>query len=239
MKKLLALLMAVTLLAGCSTGSAPKTDAELEAEGWVKNPTENGYVLAGEGAAVAELPAPRDTTLTYKPDKDSDEVACEENTYAPGCSSINAENLQDYLGRDDVVYIDLRDYSDFSQKHLRNFESIPFFAYIWNKEANTDTSMIQLYGGDPTDPVAVYNESDELLNELFPKDKTIFLMCQSGGRVVHMMNILAAKGYDMSKIYNVGGMGQYTSKGLDPYVVDTPELKVEATYSTESMTRAN
>ena len=236
MKKLFALLMAAALLAGCST-SAQKTDAELEAEGWVKNPTENGYVLASESGAAA-LPAARDTSKTYKPDKDSEEVACEENTFAAACSAINSENLQDYLGREDVVYIDLRDTADYTSKHLRNFENIPFFAFIWNQSANTDASMIQLYGGDTTEPVAVYEESDDLLYELFPQDKTIFLMCQSGGRVVQMMNILAAKGYDMSKIYNVGGMGQYTSKELDPYVVDTPELKINATYATEQLTRA-
>lgn len=238
MKKLLTLVMLAALLTGCSSTGA-KTDEQLKAEGWVKNPTENGYVLAGEeGNSKTDLPAPRDTTKTYKPDKDSEAVACEENTYAPGCSSINAENLQDFLGRDDVVYIDLRDYADYSQKHLRNFEVIPFFASIWNKDANTDTALTQLYGGDVAAPVAVYEESDDLLEALFPKDQTIFLMCQSGGRVVNMMKILEAKGYDMSKIYNVGGMGQYTSKELSGHVTDTLELKVEATYATEGLTRA-
>lgn len=237
MKKLFAILMAALLLAGCSSAPAGKTDAELEAEGWVKNPTENGYVLASEAGAAAELPEPQDTSRTYKPSSDAEAVACEAGVYSPDCGSINASNLQDYLGRDDVVYIDLRDTADYTQKHLRNFENIPFFAFMWNQNANTDETMIQLYGGDPTDPVAVYEESDELLHELFPQDKTIFLMCQSGGRVVHMMNILAAKGYDMSKIYNVGGMGQYTSGALDEYVVDTPELKVEAAYTTEQLTR--
>lgn len=45
MKKLFAALMALLLLAGCASNActAP-TDAELEAQGWVKNPEENGYV---------------------------------------------------------------------------------------------------------------------------------------------------------------------------------------------------
>ena len=62
-------------------------------------------------------------------------------------------------------------------------------------------------------------------------------MCQSGGRVAMCMDILAANGYDMSKIYNVGGMGQFTSKDLAPYVVDLAEFKVNAEYSIEGLTR--
>ncbi|MBR5005418.1 MAG: hypothetical protein IKY14_08155, partial [Erysipelotrichaceae bacterium] len=118
MKKLIALLAALLVLAGCSSAPAQKTDEELMAEGWVKNPLENGYV-----AAPAELPAPVDTTKTYK-NAEEKEVACEAGNYSAACSSINASNLQDWLNRDDVLYIDLRDYADFGGKHLRNFEVI-------------------------------------------------------------------------------------------------------------------
>jgi len=45
MKKIITLMMALLLLAGCASNAcAPLTDAELEAQGWVKNPEENGYV---------------------------------------------------------------------------------------------------------------------------------------------------------------------------------------------------
>ena len=43
MKKFSVLALSALLLMGCSTAPAQKTDAELEAEGWVKNPLENGY----------------------------------------------------------------------------------------------------------------------------------------------------------------------------------------------------
>ena len=62
MKKFSVLALSALLLMGCSTAPAQKTDAELEAEGWVKNPLENGYVMATDAPAPAALPDPRDTT---------------------------------------------------------------------------------------------------------------------------------------------------------------------------------
>ena len=78
---------------------------------------------------------------------------------------------------------------------------------------------------------------DELLEAFFPKDQTIFLMCQSGGRVAQLMKILAAKGYDMSRIYNITGMGQYSDGNYLDLTEDTAEVTVEATYSFEGLTR--
>ena len=50
MKKLFTFIMAILLLAGCA--SNVPTDAELEAQGWVKNPEENGYVKVDTTDAV-------------------------------------------------------------------------------------------------------------------------------------------------------------------------------------------
>lgn len=236
MKKLLFSLITILLLVGCSSPAAQKTDDELKAEGWVKDPLANGYVLAEEGTETT-LPDPVDTTKTYKPSEDADPVACEAGVFSADCSSINASNLTEYLDLDDVLYIDLRDYSDYSQKHLRNFEVIPYFAYVFNADAGTDDSKIQLYGGSVDEPVANYEESDQLLEVLFPKDKTIFIMCQSGGRVAQLMKILNAKGYDMSKIYNVGGMGQFTDAAFKEYTTDTLEFKVEGVYAIEGLAK--
>ena len=177
--------------------------------------------------AVKALPAPTDTT----------KAEAKDNPFAAGVSSINVSNLFEYFGRDDVLYIDLRDFGDYQKKHLRNFECVPFFAYIYNQEAHTNRSNIQLYGGPTKEPVPVYAESDDLLEVLIPKDKTVFLMCQSGGRVAMCMQILEARGWDMSKIYNVGGMGQFTAAEYKPYTVDLLEFKVDAKYSIEGLTK--
>lgn len=199
-------------------------------------------VASSAAAAVAagevELPAPVDTTKTYKANKDDTvETVCEPGNFGPTCSAINSENLRQYLGRTDVKYIDLRDYADYAKKHLRNFECIPYFALIFNAEACNDASLPQLYGGTVDDPIPVYAESDELLEALFPKGQTIFLMCQSGGRVNNMMKLLAARGWDMSKIYNIGGMAHYAGAEYRDIVTDTPEIAINATYSFEGLTR--
>ena len=228
MKKLLSALTAIALLAGCA--SQPKTS---------EAPTTEATATEAPVAEVtkAELPAARDTSKMYTPGKDQPETACTEDTYAAGCSGVSVDNLVDYLGRDDVLYIDLRDYVDYSKSHLRNFECIPYFALIFDKEAGSEGKP-QLYSGDVTAPVATYEESDDLLEEYFPKDKTIFFMCQSGGRVSQLMTLLAAKGYDMSKIYNVGGMGQFTDAAFEPYTVNALEAEVTATYAFNGLTPA-
>lgn len=229
MKRILVLvLLSLVFLGGCA-----KSDAQLAEEGYVLNPLENGYVLQGE------LPAPRDVSKTYKPNADAAETACTETVYSAACSSISTENLHEYLNRDDVLYIDVRDFKDTTMKHFRNFEVIPYFAYIFNANAHTDEALVQLYGGSIDAPVAVYKESDAILNALFPKDKTIFILCQSGGRVAQLMKILEVKGYDMSKIYNIGGMAQYTDAMYAPYVVDSGEFTIEGTYIINGVTRNN
>lgn len=218
MKKLLVSLLAVMMLAACSSKPAE-----------VQTPTETPTVT-GEPTVVAELPAPQDTSKEYKANKD-DETAtpCSEGVYNVSCSSIDASNLKDYLGREDVLYIDLRDYTDYATTHLRNFEVIPYFAAIVGEEN-------QLYSGEVEAPAARYEESDDLLEAFFPKDQTIFLMCQSGGRVAKLMKLLEVKGYDMSKIYNVGGMAQYATSEYTDLTTQTGELVVEATYTFDGLT---
>lgn len=191
--------------------------------------------VAGE---LAPLPEPVDTTKTFLKNKDdTEESPCTPGDFGPTCSAINNTNLLQYLNRSDVYYIDTRDHGDYMKKHLRNFEVIPFFGLIYNKDAHTNADLPQLYGGTPQEPVPVYEESDEILKALFPKDKTLFIMCQSGGRVGMLMNILKARGWDMSKIYNIGGMAQYTGAEYRDLIVDTPEMLMETTYSLEGLTR--
>ena len=148
------------------------------------------------------------TIVTFKPDPEKDETKpCEATIYNPGCAAINKDNIDQYLNREDVLYIDTRNYEAYAAKHFRNFECIPFFALVY---AMDGSKGVQLYHSDENntkEPVPTYEESDDVLEMLFPKDKTLFLMCQSGGRVAMLMNILEARGWDMSKVYNITGMG--------------------------------
>ncbi len=215
--------------------STPATTTTASAPAATTTPA---AVVTPPATVGAELPASRDTSKSFKANKDATELtACTLDSYSFECSGVTAENLSQFLGREDVLYIDLRDFEDYVKKHFRNFEAVPFFAYIYNKDAATNPDMIQLYGGTPTEPVPVYEESDTLLNVFFPKDKTIFLMCQSGGRVKMLMDIMKARGWDMTKVYNVGGMAQYTGSEYKEHITDTPELTIKSNYNFEGLTR--
>ncbi len=188
--------------------------------------------------ALAQLPAPVDTSKTYKPSKDAtEEVPCTPGVFGPTCSAITADNFLEYMNRPDAFYIDTRDFEDYMKKHLRNFEAVPFFALVFNADAHIDDTKPQLYGGTPKEPVPVYKESDEILEALFPKDKILFLMCQSGGRVGMLMDIMSARGWDMSKVYNIGGMAQYAGPEYKPYITETLEFGLSGTYAIEGLIR--
>lgn len=127
---------------------------------------------------------------------------CDANNYGATCSSITAENFDKYVGRSDVMYVDLRNFNDYTKVHLDGFEMVQFFADIYGSEN-------QLFDIDKNNYVPRYKGSVEILEKIFPKDKTIFFMCQSGGRVKHMMKIMELNGWDMSRIYNIGGMQDF------------------------------
>ncbi|MDO4611973.1 MAG: hypothetical protein Q4B29_00715, partial [Candidatus Saccharibacteria bacterium] len=59
---------------------------------------------------------------------------------------------------------------------------------------------------------ANYEESLAILEALFPKDKTIFLMCGGGGYAGMTKALLVANGWDETKIYNVGGYWYYNGE---------------------------
>ena len=200
LKKGLSLLLILTIvLTGCASAPAPA-------------PTPAPAPAPAQEEKLAELPA-------------SQKVA---GDFTFENSGINHENLLDFMNREDSVYIDLRNYEDYSKKHFKNFEVIPFFAYIYNENAGTE-GFPQLFKGTPDAAEAVYDSSVSVLNALFPKDKNL-MMCQSGGRVAMLMKILNANGYDMSKVYNIGGMAQYTGEEFRKFITDTEELNVEAKY---------
>ena len=206
MKKLLTAALAI-LLAGCTAQAAPEAVECPECEECQECEACEACPEVEE-TTLAELPANVDTTKEFKPDPEKDETKpCEATIYNPGCAAINKDNIDQYLNREDVLYIDTRDYEAYAAKHFRNFECIPFFALVY---AMDGSKGVQLYHSDENntkEPVPTYEESDDVLEMLFPKDKTLFLMCQSGGRVAMLMNILEARGWDMSKVYNITGMG--------------------------------
>lgn len=139
--------------------------------------------------------------------------------------NINEATIDKYLGRDDVVYRDMRMLEDpgnyeaiggdrYLSGFVRGFEVVPY-PYIVNvsglpEEVGEGYTGKTLFTMDKDGNVtANYTESMQILEDLFPKDKTIFLMCGGAGYAGSMKELLVKLGWDAKKIYNVGGYWYY------------------------------
>lgn len=139
--------------------------------------------------------------------------------------NVNEATIDRYLNRSDAVYRDLRMLKDpgnyeaiggdsYLSGFVRGFEVVSF-PYIVNVKGLPEavgetytgkTLFRQHLDGSYT---ANYEESEEILEALFPKDKVIFLMCGGGGYSGMMKDLLTALGWDGDKIYDVGGYWFY------------------------------
>ena len=126
-------------------------------------------------------------------------------------SSITTRNLDDYLLRDDVFYCDLRYYSwVLKDGYIPGFTFIPYYDFMATRSGtNAYFKQIKIEGlneGEVGSFSPIYEESITMLKRLFPQDKAIFLISQSGLESYYMSSLLVQYGYDASKIYNVGGV---------------------------------
>ena len=142
--------------------------------------------------------------------------------------NINEASIDEYLGRSDAVYRDMRLLSDpanyeaiggdaYLSGFVNGFEVVPL-PYLVNV-----TGLPEAVGSTYSGPTlftahsdgsytANYKESLQILEALFPKDKIIFLMCGGGGYAGMTKQMLVKLGWDASKIYNVGGYWFYNGK---------------------------
>ncbi len=142
--------------------------------------------------------------------------------------NINEEVIDDYLNRNDSVYRDMRMLKDpgnyeaingdsYLSGFVKGFEVVPL-PYLVSvtglPEAVGDTYKGKtLFSIDENGKyIANYEESLEILEYLFPKDKNIFLMCGGGGYAGMTKNMLVSLGWNKDKIYNVGGYWFYNGK---------------------------
>ena len=142
--------------------------------------------------------------------------------------NINESNIDDYLGREDAVYRDMRMLEDpaqyeniggdrFLSGYIEGFEVVPL-PYIMPVNG-LPSAVGETYSGDTLfgyndeyEFVPLYEESMAIMEELFPKDKVIFLMCGGGGYAGMTKNFLISLGWDPDKIYNVGGYWFYNGE---------------------------
>ena len=114
--------------------------------------------------------------------------------------NINMATLDEYLGRDDVVYRDVRmlfDPADYAAiggnadlaSTVEGFRIVPY-PYLATLsalpvsgayEGDTLFTLTWNEDGSIASATANYEESMLVLEDLFPKDKAIFLMCGGGG----------------------------------------------------------
>ena len=143
--------------------------------------------------------------------------------------NINIDTIDNFLGRNDVAYIDVRmlfDSADFGaiggeselNRTIHGFRIIPY-PYIATlpqlpvSGAYEGPSLFTLTW-DETGSIASatpnFIESEIILDELFPRDKAIFLMCGGGGYSGMMKSLLAYLGWNENLLYNIGANWTYT-----------------------------
>lgn len=139
--------------------------------------------------------------------------------------NINESTIDEYLGRSDSVYRDMRMLKDpgnyeaiggdsYLSGFVEGFEVVPF-PYLTNvtglpaEVGETYTGATLFAQGESGNYVANYEESMEILETIFPKEKNIFLMCGGGGYAGMTKTMLVALGWDENKIYNVGAFWSY------------------------------
>ena len=152
--------------------------------------------------------------------------------------NINEKTIDKYLDRDDVCYRDMRMLIDpakyeniggdsYLSGFIKGFEVVPY--PLLAPTFNLPTEVGEGYQGETlfsfvdNKYIENYTESMTILEELFPKDLNIFLMCGGGGYASMTKNLLIALGWNENKIYNVGGYWYYEGKN-----------KVEVKYKDEN-----
>ena len=166
--------------------------------------------------------------------------------------NININTIDNYLGRDDVAYRDVRmlfDPADYASiggdadlsKTITGFKIVPY-PYIGTLGAlpvsnayEGDTLFTVEWNADGTIASVTenYKESMMILEELFPKDTAIFLMCGGGGYAGMTKTLLMYLGWDENLLYNIGANWEYTGNNsleLIVYPEDANDDNINATW---------
>jgi len=165
--------------------------------------------------------------------------------------NINQSTIDKWLGRDDVVYRDMRmlfdpaDYGSIGGEAdlvftIKGFKVVPYpyiatlqslpvaNAYQGNKLFEVEWAP----DGSIVSATPLYEESMMILEELFPKDKAIFLMCGGGGYAGMTKQLLIALGWDASKIYNTGANWFYEGENKLELIVYPEDKDGNLIYAT-------
>lgn len=166
--------------------------------------TEVADLEAELATAEAALAAAEGDVTALEADVAAAEAALAATVLAdiPATLVLADANFDDYLGRPDVQYVDLRNFDDkLNSGYVAGFEFIPFFDYLEHEAVLSRTN------GWTFEAAGIGNQAQ--LENLFDKDaEAIFLMCGSGTRAGFVLDALESIGYD--NVINVMGLGSYT-----------------------------
>ena len=138
--------------------------------------------------------------------------------------NITVETVDKYLGRSDSVYRDMRMLEDpaayeeiggdrYLSGIVKGFEvvSLPYLTNVEGlpEQVGKTYEGKTLFTVKDGEYVANYAESKTIIEDLFPKDKYIFLMCGGGGYAGMTKQMLVSLGWNADKIYVVGGYWYY------------------------------
>ena len=173
-------------------------------------------------------------------------------------SPITPKNIDDYLFREDCVYLDTRyAYQFYQEGSIAGFLNLPFYEYIadFNKDAGALFTITKvtledgtvILPGEPGSFVANYEESEELIKDIIPQDKNILVIATAGVESSYLLSLLIQLGYDPDKLYNVGsfttGMGSdiaYRYYEDAKYLIEPMELyETNISYTWENLTPIN
>lgn len=144
---------------------------------------------------------------------------------AANISPINSFNLDSYMNRNDIQYIDLRSGKMIlDEGYVAGFNFVPYYSIIASFSEHTTLYQMKTtidgngethYAGQVGGFVPQYEESQRIIESIFDKNKYIFLISQAGSESAYMINLLIQLGYDGNLLYNVGGVSN--SEGPTPY----------------------
>lgn len=165
--------------------------------------------------------------------------------------NINMTTIDEYLDRSDVAYRDVRmlfDPADYAavggdadlSRTIRGFKVVPF-PYIATLQPLPVKGAYQgerLFDVDWADNGTVanararYAESEMILEELFPRDKAIFLMCGGAGYSNMIKELLIYYGWDVNLLYNTGANWGYAGKNALELIVYPENANDDNIYAT-------
>jgi hypothetical protein len=196
-----------------------------------------GGAAVGQGGTDAPAPLPASS-----PDPDS-QFGIDLN--------INMDSIEDYLDRPDVAYRDVRmlfdpaHYEDIGGDSelsftLTGFKVVPYpylatLSELPVEGAYTGPALYSLtWAEDGSIATATpnYAESRLVLDDLFPTDKAVFLMCGAGGYAASTRSLLAHLGWDADRLYNIGAAWTYAGPRQEQLVIPGASPEAPATYAT-------